>query len=634
MSEAIKHECGIVLIRLLKPLDFYKQKYGTPFYGLNKLYLLMEKQHNRGQDGVGIANVKFDVSPGYRYISRERSNSSTPIKDVFDTVNKELEQVYRQNPDMINDSQWLKDNVRFSGEVFLGHLRYGTFGNNNIDACHPFIRENNWMSRNLVIAGNFNLTNVDDLFKTLISIGQHPKEYSDTTTILEKIGHFLDEENAILVKKYRSQGYSKQEISKLIAENIDLQSVLSNSCKKWDGGYVMSGFIGNGDSFILRDPAGIRPAFFYQDDEVVVAASERPAIQTAFNISSDKVQELEPAHALIIKKNGDISIQRFAADLPKKPCSFERIYFSRGTDVDIYRERKALGRHLAPVIRKEINDDFENTVFSFIPNTAETCYLGLMESLREHTQDIQKKMLCEMDHKPTPEELDRILSIRPRGEKVAVKDAKMRTFITQGSSRNELAAHVYDITYGVVRPGVDSLVMLDDSIVRGTTLRESIFKILDRTGPRRIIFVSSAPQIRYLDCYGIDMAKLEEFIAFQAAIALLKETGRQEVIDNVYKDAKAQLDGTTETIRNAVQDIYKPFTAEEISDKIAELLRPKDIKAEIKIIYQSIENLHRSCPDHKGDWYFTGNYPTPGGIRVVNRSFVNYYEGRSYARAY
>ncbi|MBN2640381.1 MAG: hypothetical protein JXR78_01875 [Victivallales bacterium] len=634
MSEAIKHECGIVLIRLLKPLDFYKQKYGTPFYGLNKLYLLMEKQHNRGQDGVGIANVKFDVSPGYRYISRERSNSSTPIKDVFDTVNKELEQVYRQNPDMINDSQWLKDNVRFSGEVFLGHLRYGTFGNNNIDACHPFIRENNWMSRNLVIAGNFNLTNVDDLFKTLISIGQHPKEYSDTTTILEKIGHFLDEENAILVKKYRSQGYSKQEISKLIAENIDLQSVLSNSCKKWDGGYVMSGFIGNGDSFILRDPAGIRPAFFYQDDEVVVAASERPAIQTAFNISSDKVQELEPAHALIIKKNGDISIQRFAADLPKKPCSFERIYFSRGTDVDIYRERKALGRHLAPVIRKEINDDFENTVFSFIPNTAETCYLGLMESLREHTQDIQKKILCEMDHKPTPEELDKILSIRPRGEKVAVKDAKMRTFITQGSSRNELAAHVYDITYGVVRPGVDSLVMLDDSIVRGTTLRESIFKILDRTGPRRIIFVSSAPQIRYLDCYGIDMAKLEEFIAFQAAIALLKETGRQDVIDNVYKDAKAQLDGTTETIRNAVQDIYKPFTAEQISDKIAELLRPKDIRAEIKIIYQSIENLHRSCPDHKGDWYFTGNYPTPGGIRVVNRSFVNYYEGRSYTRAY
>lgn len=634
MSEAIKHECGIVLIRLLKPLDFYKEKYGTPFYGLNKLYLLMEKQHNRGQDGVGIANVKFDVSPGFRYISRERSNSSTPIKDVFDTVNTELEQVYRQNPDMINDSQWLKDNVRFSGEVFLGHLRYGTFGNNNIDACHPFIRENNWMSRNLVIAGNFNLTNVDDLFKTLISIGQHPKEYSDTTTILEKIGHFLDEENAILVKKYRSQGYSKQEISKLITENIDLQSVLSNSCKKWDGGYVMSGFIGNGDSFILRDPAGIRPAFFYQDDEVVVAASERPAIQTAFNISSDKVQELEPAHALIIKKNGDISIKRFAADLPKKPCSFERIYFSRGTDVDIYRERKALGHHLAPVIRKEINDDFENTVFGFIPNTAETCYLGLMESLHKHTHEIQKQMLCEMEHKPTPEELDKILNIRPRVEKVAVKDAKMRTFITQGSSRNELAAHVYDITYGVIRPGVDSLVMLDDSIVRGTTLRESIFKILDRTGPRRIIFVSSAPQIRYLDCYGIDMAKLEEFIAFQAAIALLKETGQQEVIDNAYKEAKAQLDGTTEEIRNAVQDIYKPFTAEQISDKIAELLRPKDIKAEIKIIYQSIENLHRSCPDHKGDWYFTGNYPTPGGIRVVNRSFVNYYEGRSYTRAY
>ncbi len=634
MSEAIKHECGIVLVRLLKPLDFYKQKYGTPFYGLNKLYLLMEKQHNRGQDGAGIASVKFDVDPGYKYISRERSNSSTPIKDIFKTVNLEFEKVYKENPEKINDPQWFKNNVRFAGEVFLGHLRYGTFGRNSIEACHPFIRENNWMSRNLVIAGNFNLTNVDDLFNTLIDIGQHPKEYSDTITILEKIGHFLDEENAALVKKYKAQGISKQEISKLIAKEINIASILQNSCRKWDGGYVMSGLIGNGDSFIMRDPAGIRPAFYYQDDEVVVAASERPAIQTAFNLHSSKVQELPPGHALIIRKAGEVSLERFRDDLPKKPCSFERIYFSRGTDVEIYRERKALGRFLAPTIRKEINDDFLNTVFGFIPNTAETCFMGLMDAMREHTHEIQKQKLLELTGRPTPEDLDKILIIRPRVEKVAVKDVKMRTFITQDSSRNELAAHVYDITYGVVRPGVDSLVMVDDSIVRGTTLRESIFKILDRTGPIKIVFVSSAPQIRYPDCYGIDMAKLGDFIAFQAAIALLKETGQENIIEEVYQEAKAQLAGTAETMRNAVKDIYKPFTAEQISHKIAELLRPDNVKAEIKIIYQSIENLHKACPNHKGDWYFTGNYPTPGGTRVVNRSFVNYYEGRGNERAY
>lgn len=633
MSEAIKHECGIVLIRLLKPMEYYREKYSTAFYGLNKLYLLMEKQHNRGQDGAGIANIKFDVDPGYRYISRERSNSATPIKDIFGTVNRELSEIYSMYPDKAGDVQWLKNNVRFTGELFLGHLRYGTFGKNDIDACHPFIRENNWMSRNLVIAGNFNLTNVDTLFNNLIDIGQHPKEYSDSITILEKIGHFLDEENAALVKKYKSQGVSKQEISRLITENIDIASVLQNSCKKWDGGYVMAGMIGHGDAFVLRDPAGIRPAFYYQDEEVVVVASERPAIQTAFNLQAEQIMEISPAHALIIKKNGAVTTERILPDLPHKQCSFERIYFSRGTDIDIYRERKALGRHLTHAILKEINEDFDNTVFSFIPNTAETCFYGMMETLREHAIRMQKRKLLELKEL-TPEAIDRILGCRPRFEKLAVKDAKMRTFITQDASRNELAAHVYDITYGIVRPGIDSLVVIDDSIVRGTTLRESIFKILDRTGPRKIVFVSSAPQIRYPDCYGIDMAKLGDFIAFQAAVSLLKERGMAHVLDEVYEEAKRQLSLPPDEVRNAVKDIYKPFTADQVSGRIAALLKPEGLNAEVRILFQSIENLHASCPRHQGDWYFTGNYPTPGGMRVVNRSYINYYEGRGNERAY
>jgi len=632
MSEDIKHECGIAMIRLLKPLEYYREKYGNTFYGLNKLYLLMEKQHNRGQDGAGIATIKFDVAPGHRYISRERSNSSTPIKDIFQKVNKELADAIKQNPKECRDIRWLKHNIRFSGEILLGHLRYGTFGRNDIEACHPFIRESNWISRNLVIAGNFNLTNVDQLFDTLISIGQHPKEYSDSITILEKIGHFLDEEIKIQAKRYENSRYSAPEITAKIAETLDIRAIAENACKKWDGGYVICGMIGHGDAFVLRDPAGIRPAFYYQDDEVVVVASERPAIQTAFNLKVEQIQELPPAHALIIKKKGQVSISRYRPDMPKKQCSFERIYFSRGTDCEIYRERKALGSHLAPIVRQAINDDFNNTVFSYIPNTAETSFFGLIEELKDNCEEIYRNKILALPQ-VTPEALEKILSCRPRVDKIAVKDAKIRTFITEDSSRNELAAHVYDITYGLVRPGVDSIVLVDDSIVRGTTLRESIFRIIDRTGPKKIIFVSSAPQIRYPDCYGIDMARLGDFIAFRAAIELLKDHGLEHTINQVYEEAKAQLELPEEEMCNCVKDIYKPFTDEQISDKIGELLRPNDIKAEVKIIYQTVENLHKSCPNHLGDWYFTGNYPTPGGVRVVNKSYINYVEGRN-ARAY
>ena len=632
MSEDIKHECGIAMVRLLKPMEYYREKYGTFSYGLNKLYLLMEKQHNRGQDGAGIANVKFDVSPGCRYISRERSNGGAPIKEIFQKVNRELSDAFRQNPEQCRDPRWLKHNVRFTGELFLGHLRYGTFGRNDIEACHPFIRESNWISRNLVIAGNFNLTNVDELFNNLISIGQHPKEYSDSITILEKIGHFLDEEIKDMAREYETSGCSPQEITSLIADNLDIQSILTHSCKKWDGGFVICGMIGHGDAFVIRDPAGIRPAFYYRDDEVVVIASERPAIQTAFNLKTEQILELPPAHALIIRKSGDTGLFRYRPDMPKKQCSFERIYFSRGTDRDIYRERRALGRYLAPLVRQAIADDYANTVFSYIPNTAETCFFGMIEELKERCQDIYRNKILALPQ-VNAEELDRILAIRPRVEKLAVKDAKIRTFITDDSSRNELAAHVYDITYGVVNSGVDSLVVVDDSIVRGTTLRESIFRILDRTGPKRIIFISSAPQIRYPDCYGIDMARLGDFIAFRAAVELLNDTGRSNVIQQVYEEAKRQMELPVEEMCNCVKEIYRPFTAEQISAKIAELLRPKEINAEIVIIYQTIENLHLSCPDHLGDWYFTGNYPTPGGVKVVNRAFINYVEGRT-GRAY
>lgn len=627
MSEAIKHECGIALVRLLKPLEYYRNKYGTALYGLNKLYLLMEKQHNRGHDGMGVASIKFDVKPGGKYISIQRSNSNDPIKDVFQRINKGIKKAFKKNSDKKNDIDWLKNNVRFLGELLLGHLRYGTFGKNTIDACHPFLRENNWMTRNLVLAGNFNLTNVEELFDLLVDIGQHPKESSDTVTILEKIGHFLDEENERLFREFKEKGHNKREISELIADHIDVHAVLHEACKKWDGGYVVAGLLGHGDAFVIRDPAGIRPAYYYKNSEIVVVTSERPPIQTAFNVPLEKVKELKPAHALVIKKNGKVSEKPFREPLEKKACSFERIYFSRGTDADIYKERKALGKNIVKTILKKIDYDLENTVFSFIPNTAETCFMGMLEELSDYCGKVQKEKLSKLNGNISPEKLQEILSLKPRFEKVAVKDAKLRTFITEDSARNDLVAHVYDVTYNSIIPEKDTLVIIDDSIVRGTTLKESILRILDRLGPKRILLISSAPQIRYPDCYGIDMAKLGDLVAFRAAVELLKESKRSYIIDKTYKKAKSQEHLPDDKIKNCVKDIYKPFTAEEISAKITKLLTPEGINAEVEIVYQTIEDLHKSCPQHLGDWYFTGDYPTPGGNRVVNRSYINFIEG-------
>ncbi|OGV55969.1 MAG: amidophosphoribosyltransferase [Lentisphaerae bacterium GWF2_44_16] len=633
MSEQIKHECGIAMIRLLKPWDYYYKKYGNPLYALNKLYLLMEKQHNRGHDGAGIASIKLDVEPGRKYISIERSNSNNPIEDIFQKVNKEIKKSLRKNPENAKDPVWIKNNLRFCGELFLGHLRYGTFGKNNIENCHPFLRENNWMTKCLVLAGNFNLTNVDELFQLLIDIGQHPKDKSDTVTILEKIGHFLDYANEELFQKFKAQGHSKKDISTLIAKELDIQKFLEGACKKWDGGYVIAGLLGHGDAFVLRDPSGIRPAFYFTNDEFAVVASERPVIQTVFNVPIEAVHEIKPAHALIIRKNGKIGEYQFTKEKKRLPCSFERIYFSRGTDAAIYRERKALGQYLAAPVLKQVNYDFENTVFSFIPNTAETCFMGLMEELHNHCHNIQRDKILKLTGKLTEEKLDEILSLSPRSEKIAVKDVKLRTFITADNHRNDLVAHVYDITYGSLRRNTDSLVVVDDSIVRGTTLRESIIRILDRLGPREIILLSSAPQIRYPDCYGIDMAKLGSFVAFEAAVKLLKETKQEHILDNVYKKAKADMEKPLEKIKNHVKEIYRPFTAIEISKRISELLTPPGINAKVSIIYQTIEDLHKACPNHMGDWYFTGNYPTPGGNKVVNQSFINYIEGRN-QRAY
>ncbi len=627
MSEQIKHECGIAMIRLKKDLNYYLKKYGSATYGLNKLYLLMEKQHNRGQDGAGVANIKLDMLPGERYISRLRSNSNQPIKDIFAQINSRLESIQEKDPTLLKDVNYLKQNVGFTGEVFLGHLRYGTFGRNSIENCHPFLRQNNWMTRNLVVAGNFNLTNVDELFDLLVSLGQHPKESSDTVTVLEKIGHFLDVENQKLYKKYKSLGYSKAEISGLIAKNMKVHRILRNAAEEWDGGYAMAGMIGHGDAFVLRDPSGIRPAFYYEDDEVVVVTSERPTIQTAFNVSVEKIHELDPGHAIIIKKNGEVNIKMIREPLEKKSCTFERIYFSRGSDTDIYQERKELGRSICPEVLKGINYDVKNSVFSFIPNTAETAFYGMVDGLENYLSEVKRKKILDLGSNPTKEKLEEILSIRPRVEKIAIKDAKLRTFITQDDSRDDLVAHVYDVTYGAVKKGQDNLVVIDDSIVRGTTLKQSIFRILDRLGPKKIIIVSSAPQIRYPDCYGIDMAKLGDFIAFQAAIALLKERGLENTISGVYKRCKQQEKLPKNQIRNFVKEIYEPFSALEISNKISELLTPKGINAEVQIIYQTLEGLHAACPNHKGDWYFSGNYPTPGGNKVVNKSFINFYEG-------
>jgi amidophosphoribosyltransferase len=632
MSDQIKHECGIALIRLKKPLEYYIEKYGTAAYGLNMLYLLMEKQHNRGQDGAGVANIKLDMEPGDRYISRVRSNSNQPIKEIFEKINGRLAEVQEENPELLKDVNYLKKNVGFTGEVLLGHLRYGTFGRNSIESCHPFLRQNNWMTRNLVVAGNFNLTNVDELFDLLVDLGQHPKEQSDTVTVLEKIGHFLDMENQKLYKKYKQLGYAKKEISGLIAKNIKVHKILKSASTDWDGGYTMAGMIGHGDAFVLRDPSGIRPAFYFENDEVVVVTSERPAIQTAFNVSAEEVHELEPGQAIIIKKNGEVKFKQIKEPLEKKACSFERIYFSRGSDQDIYEERKELGRSIVPAILKGIDNDVKNSVFSFIPNTAETSYYGMVHGIESYLNVVKKKKILELTEM-TPEKLDEILDIRPRVEKIAIKDAKLRTFITQDEARDDLVTHIYDITYGTVNRGVDNLVVIDDSIVRGTTLKQSIFRILDRLGPKKIIIASSAPQIRYPDCYGIDMAKLGDFIAFSATIELLKDTGQEKIIKEVYKKCKAQEDLPKTQIRNYVKEIYAPFTAEEISTKISEMLKPKGIKAEVQIIYQTIEGLHKAIPNHKGDWYFTGDYPTPGGMKVVNKSFIYYFEGRN-KRAY
>ena len=633
MSEAIKHECGIALIRLLKPLSFYQQKYGTSFYGIHKLYLLMEKQNNRGQDGAGIVNIKFDVEPGNRYISRFRSNASQPLAEIIEHINGKLEGVSQQHPEMMNDVEWLKKNVAFTGELFLGHLRYGTFGKNSIESCHPFLRQNNWMTKNLVVAGNFNLTNVNELFDILVELGQHPKEKADTVTIMEKIGHFLDEENGRLFKQFKSEGHSNKEISRLIADNLDIQRILTRATRDFDGGYVMAGLMGHGDAFVLRDPHGIRPAYYYQDDEVLVVASERPAIQTAFNVTVGSIKEINPGHALVIKKNGNISQQMIQTPLERKSCSFERIYFSRGSDEDIYKERNKLGELVCPAILKAIDFDMKNTVFSFIPSTAEVAYYGMVKGMKMYLDAYKKKAILNAGASLTDEQLTEILSLHPRAEKIAIKNAKLRTFITADSQRDEMVAHVYDTNYGIIRPGVDTLVIIDDSIVRGTTLKKSILKIIDRLGPKKIIVVSSAPQIRYPDCYGIDMAKIGDFVAFKAAIALLKETNQSHIIDEVYEKCVQQQSLPKEEVINNVKQIYKPFSAVQIANKIAEMIRPESINAEVEMIFQTIEDLHLACPNNLGDWYFSGDYPTPGGNTVVNKAFMNFVEGKN-VRAY
>jgi len=632
MSDAIKHECGIAMVRLLKPLQYYKDKYGTAFYGLNKMYLLMEKQHNRGQDGAGLASIKFDVAPGTRYISRVRSNAAQPIQDIFAQINGRLNELNKNYPSKIDDVEWQKNNAPYLGELFLGHVRYGTFGKNSIESVHPFLRQSNWMHKSLLVAGNFNMTNSKRLFNDLIELGQHPKEMTDTVTVMEKIGHFIDDEVAKLYEKIKKEGISKKEASPIIEERINIKKILKKSAKNWDGGYAMAGLLGHGDAFVLRDPAGIRPAFYYVDEEVVVVASERPVIQTVFNVPIDDIQEIERGEALIIKRNGKISTDKIIDQLPQKSCSFERIYFSRGSDADIYNERKNLGKLVFPQILQKIDNDIKNTVFSFIPNTAETSFFGMREAAEDFLNLQKAEIILEGKRSLSVEKVKEILSERPRIEKLAIKDAKLRTFIADDNSRDDLVAHLYDVTYGIVKPN-DNLVIIDDSIVRGTTLKQSIIKILDRLNPKKIIVVSSAPQIRYPDCYGIDMAKLGDFIAFRAALELLKDINQYQIVDEVYNSCKNQKYLEDTEIKNAVIEIYKPFTDIQISDKIAEMLKTSAINAEVEIIYQSVENLHKACPDHLGDWYFTGDYPTPGGNRVVNDAFINFYEG-SDARAY
>lgn len=633
MSDQIKHECGIAFIRLLKPLSYYQEKYGTALYGLNKLYLLMEKQHNRGQDGAGIATIKLDMKPGSRYISRHRSMAQNAVADIFGYVQNKFVDIQNETPELMKDTNWLKQNVSFIGEVLLGHLRYGTHGKNSIENCHPFLRQNNWMTRNLVIAGNFNMTNVDELLEQLYELGQHPKEKADTVTVLEKIGHFLDDENQELFDEYKKEGLSNVEITHKISDNLNIAHILRRSAKNWDGGYTISGIVGNGDAFVLRDPSGIRPAFYYADDEIVVAASERPAIQTAFNVQIKQVKEIEPGYALIVKKDGTVSHEMYREPEEKRACSFERIYFSRGSDADIYKERKKLGHLLIPQVLSAVKSDLKNTVFSFIPNTAEVSFYGMVEGLHEHVRSVQKDVLLTRKEQLSDTELSDLLSMAPRVEKLAIKDVKLRTFITQDADRGEMVAHVYDTTYGVIKNHEDTLIAVDDSIVRGTTLKQSIIKIIDRLHPKKIIIVSSAPQIRYPDCYGIDMSKMGQFVAFDAAIQLLKERGMEHIIEDVYQKCKASLLLPKEEIINYVKEIYRPFKQQEISDQIAKIITPAGTVAEVEVIYQTLDNLHIACPNHTGDWYFSGNYPTPGGNKVVNKAFVNWREGNN-QRAY
>ena len=633
MSDQIKHECGIAFIRLLKPLSYYQEKYGTALYGLNKLYLLMEKQHNRGQDGAGIATIKLDMKPGNRYISRYRSMAQNAVADIFGYVQQKFVAIQNETPELMKDAEYLKQNVSFIGEVLLGHLRYGTHGKNSIESCHPFLRQNNWMTRNLVVAGNFNMTNVEELLEQLYELGQHPKERADTITVLEKIGHFLDDENQQLFDEYKNDGLNNVEITKKISENLNIANILRRSAKDWDGGYTISGIVGNGDAFVLRDPSGIRPAFYYADDEVVVAASERPAIQTAFNVQINQVKEIEPGHALIVKKDGTVTQEMYREPAEKKACSFERIYFSRGSDADIYKERKKLGHLLLPQVLKAIDNDLKNTVFSFIPNTAEVSFYGMVEGLHQYVRNVQKETLLEKKAQLDDAALNELLSMAPRIEKLAIKDVKLRTFITQDADRGEMVAHVYDTTYGVIKNHTDTLIAVDDSIVRGTTLKQSIIKIIDRLHPKKIIIVSSAPQIRYPDCYGIDMSKMGQFVAFNAAIQLLTARGMEQVIEEVYQKCKASLLLPKEEIVNHVKEIYRPFKQQEISDEIAKIITPTGTVASVEVIYQTLDNLHIACPDHTGDWYFSGNYPTPGGNKVVNKAFVNWKEGNN-QRAY
>ena len=632
MSDHIKHECGLALIRLLKPLSYYQEKYGTALYGLHKMQLLLQKQRNRGQDGAGLVTIKLDMLPGNRYISRKRSNSPQYLKDLFDGVFTHFQDV---GTEKMADAKWLKHNKPYTGELLLGHLRYGTHGVNTIETVHPFLRENNWITRNLVLAGNFNLTNVDELFSELIGFGQYPKEKSDTVTVLEKIGHFLDDEVQRLFSWFKPEGYSNQEINDLIVQHLDIQRLLQRATRKFDGGYVLAGLIGHGDAFVMRDPAGIRPAFYYHDDEIVVVASERPAIQTVLNIRYFQVQELKPGHALIIKKNGLVTESLCQDPLPKKPCSFERIYFSRGTDRDIYLERKRLGERLVDKILKSIQNDLENTIFSFIPNTAEVAFFGMMKGLENRLNDIKKEKIQALlqRNELTEENLSRVLQMSVRAEKLAVKDEKLRTFIADNVSRGRMVSHVYDVTYGIVRNEVDTLVLIDDSIVRGTTLRDTIIYILSTLRPKKIIIVSSAPQIRYPDCYGIDMSKMKEFIAFRALVSLLEEEGKTNLMQEVYQRCVEQEKLPVAKMTNQVKFLYDQFTEEQISRKISQLVKPENIIPDVEIIYQSIEDLHEACPDHQGDWYFSGIYPTPGGNRVVNRAFINYMKN-SDERAY